>query len=212
MNQYYAVEISTAPTSEPITTAEARLHLRVTPTGSPLTHPDDTLIDNLVKASREIVEAHTGRAVITQTVKQYMDTWPTDGIIYLMRNPVQTPSPDTLVITYLDAAGDTKTWATTEYRVDRISIPVRITLAYGKSFPSLRGVTNSVTITFTAGYEEAQTSPVVASTVPESLIAAIMLMLGHLYEHRETVIEAVSAQEMPMSYKALIAPYIVWDF
>ncbi len=212
MEQHYAVEISTAPTSEPITTAEAWTHLRVTPTGSPLSHPDDTLIDNLIKASREIVEAHTGRAVITQTVNQYMDTWPRDGIIYLMRNPVQTPSPDTLAITYLDAAGDTQTWATTEYRVDRKSIPARITLAYGKSFPSLRGVTNSVTVTFPAGYEAAIASPVTASTVPESLIAAIMLMLGHLYEHRETVIEAVSAQEMPMSYKALIAPYIVWDF
>ncbi len=99
MNQHYAVEISTGPTSEPITTAEARLHLRVTATGSPLTHPDDTLIDNLVKASREIVEAHTGRAIITQTVNKYMDTWPADGIIYLMGNPVHTPSPDQLAHT-----------------------------------------------------------------------------------------------------------------
>ena len=209
MSQDYALEVSTAPGSEPITTAQARLHLRLTTTlsGSPpvASHPDDTLVDNLTKAAREIVEGHTGRAIITQTLKMYLDHWPWDGVIRLPRSPAKTVTS----IQYVDTAGDTQTWDSSEYRTDFKSEPARVTLEDGESFPDLLNVTNNVIVTFTAGYSASPT------LVPEHLISAMMLMLAHLYEHREAVEDAVGGVtliEMPLAYKNLIGLDPVWDF
>ena len=209
MSQDYALEVSTAPGSEPITTAQARLHLRLTATGSPATHPDDTLVDNFTKAAREIVEGHTGRAIITQTLKMYLDHWPFDGVIRLPRSPVIIPSPNTFSIAYIDTDGTQQTWDASNYRVDNKSEPARITLEEGKSFPDLKPVTNNVIVTFQAGYGA---SP---APVPEHLISAMMLMLAHLYEHREAVedvVGGVSLIEMPLAYKNLVGLDPVWNF
>ena len=205
MNQHYALEVSTAPGSEPITLVQARLHLRLTATGSPATHPDDDLVDTLITASRELVEGHMSRAIITQTLKMYLDHWPFDGVIRLPRSPAKTVTS----IQYVDTAGATQTWDSSEYRTDFKSEPARVTLEDGESFPDLLAVTNNVIVTFTAGYSASPT------LVPKHQIAAIKLMLGHLYEHREAVEDAVGSVtlvEMPLAYQTLIGLDPVWDF
>ena len=205
MSDHYALEVSTAPGSEPITLAQARLHLRLTATGSPATHPDDDLVTNLIKASRELVEGHMSRAIITQTLKMYLDHWPWDGVIRLPRSPAKTVTS----IVYIDTAGAEQTWATENYRTDFKSEPARVTLEEGKSFPSLQPVTNNVTVTFTAGYNVSPT------LVPEHIISAMLLMMAHLYEHREAVedtVGSVTVVEMPLAYQTLISLDPVWDF
>ncbi len=204
MNQHFAIEISTAPSPEPVLIAAERLHLRLTATGSPLSHPDDSLVTNLIQAAREKIESDTGRALTTQTIKQYLDHWPSDGVIRLMRNPVQLTSPETVIITYKDVDGTTQTWTTSNYIVDYKSIPARITLEHGKSFPSLRGLPNDVIIEFPAGYG-------VGSDVPETLITALNLLVGAWYENREAI-SNFDVNIVPMAYDALITPFIVWDF
>jgi hypothetical protein len=69
-----------------------------------------------------------------------------------------------------------------DYIVDDKSEPGRIVLAYGQSWPSttLRPA-NGVCVTFQAGYGDS------ASDVPKDIWIAILLILGHLYEHREEV-------------------------
>ena len=62
--------IATAPAAEPISTADAKLHLRVDITD------DNDLIDALVKVAREHVEIITRRALITQTWDYYLDDFP----------------------------------------------------------------------------------------------------------------------------------------
>jgi len=208
MRQHYAIAVSSPPSPEPVAIAAERLHLRLTATGSPATHTDDALVTNLIQAAREKIEADTGRALITQTIKQYLDYWPCDGIIYLMRNPVQLTSPETVVITYKDADGDAQTWAAANYIVDYKSVPARITLEYGKSFPDTRGLTNDITIQFPAGYGA-------AATVPESLVAALNLLVGTWYENRESIAGGFGSTDLkvvPMAYDALINPYKVWDW
>ena len=213
MNQHFAIEISGAPATEPVLIADERLHLRLTTTGngaSPevFSHPDDSLVTNLIKAAREKIESDTGRALVTQTVKQYLDCWPGDGVIRLMRNPVQLTSPETVVITYKDADGATQTWDTENYIVDYKSIPARITLEINKSFPTLRGLPNDVIIQFPAGYGA-------LGAVPESLIAALNILVGTWYENRESVAGSFGGSELkivPMGYEALIMTYKVWDW
>ncbi len=55
-------KLKTAPAVEPISTSEAKLHLKL---DSDTT--DDTLIAALITAAREIIENMTGRALINQT-------------------------------------------------------------------------------------------------------------------------------------------------
>ena len=53
------LKLETAPASEPLTTSEAKAHLKVS--GS----SEDAYIDSLVKASRTSIEKYLNRALIT---------------------------------------------------------------------------------------------------------------------------------------------------
>jgi hypothetical protein len=86
----------------------------------------------------------------------------------------------------------------TDYFVDTKSEPGRISLASDKSWPdtTLRPI-NGICITFVAGYGEAE-------SVPQNIKNAILLLIGHLYEHREDVITGISAMPMPQGSEALL--------
>src|SRR5262245_39783563 len=67
----------TAPGGEPLSLAEAKLHLRVA-------HDDeDDAIVALVAAARTQIETTTRRAFITQHWRVVRDCWPIDGRIVL---------------------------------------------------------------------------------------------------------------------------------
>ena len=76
--------LTTPPATEPITLAEANLHLKVDTTD------DDSLITRLIAAARARAEWHTGRAFITQTWTLHLDAWPACGIIELPLPPLQS--------------------------------------------------------------------------------------------------------------------------
>jgi hypothetical protein len=49
--------------------------------------------------------------------------------------------------------------------------------------------------------------PLVGGLLPAGLRQAMLLILGHFYANRESIIIGVGANEIPMGYKYLIAPY-----
>jgi hypothetical protein len=53
-------------------------------------------------------------------------------------------------------------------------------------------------------------TPLVSSTLPKPLYQAILLMVGHLYEHREPVIAGVGVTKVPLSLEYLLFPYKTW--
>src|SRR4051812_14557808 len=59
----FALERLTDPAIEPVSTAEARTHLRTYDNDA----SEDDYIDSLVAVAREMVEDHTGRALIDQS-------------------------------------------------------------------------------------------------------------------------------------------------
>jgi uncharacterized phiE125 gp8 family phage protein len=59
-----ALETLVAPATEPVTLAQARAFLRVGTDG------DDNVLTSLLVAAREALEARTGRALVTRTVRQ----------------------------------------------------------------------------------------------------------------------------------------------
>lgn len=193
-----SLSLITAPAVEPITFDEAKAHCRVD------VDDDDALISSLIVAARQHVENVTGRQLITATWALTLDCWPC--WIDVPRAPLlSTPA---VAITYLDTAGATQTLATDQYRVHAPSGPTAargtIERAYGVSWPSLYGVSNSVTVTFSAGYGA---SP---DTVPQAIRQAMLLLIGHWYINRENVITGMTATELPQAVNALLAPYKTW--
>ena len=85
-----------------------------------------------------------------------------------------------------------------DYFLDIKSELGRIGLAYGDAWPSttLRPQ-NGVCITFLAGYGTT------AASVPEKVKQAMKLLIGHLYEHRESVADKQMA-EVPMAVGSLL--------
>ena len=49
--------------------------------------------------------------------------------------------------------------------------------------------------------------PLVGGVIPRPLYHAMLLMVGHFYMNREPVSAAITMNEIPMSYRMLIAPY-----
>lgn len=190
----YALKVTVGPTTEPLTLAEAKAHLRVE------TEDDDALIGGLIVAARQFAETFTNRAFIEQTIAFSMDGFP-----YI----INLPRPNLISVTsisYVDTDGNTQIIDPADYRVDAVTEPARITPAYGKEWPSARCVSNAVTITYKAGFGAD------ASAVPVLIGRAMLMMVDYLYENRGDAIVGVSAQEMPVTSRTLLNPYRVIDF
>jgi uncharacterized phiE125 gp8 family phage protein len=121
----------------------------------------------------------------------YLDWFP--ECIELRKPPVQSVSS----IAYLDENGDSQTLSSSLYRTDLNSRPSRIEPAYGQSWPSTYGVSNSITVTFLAGYTT-------QALIPEQAKQAIKLLVSHWYSHRDAVLAGTIATELPLGYGSLI--------
>jgi len=195
----------TPPASEPVTLTEAKTHLRQDVSA------EDALIETLIQVAREHAESVTGRAFITQTWEYAIDDFPPfywrnhrshihdQHAIRLPKTPVQTVD----AVNYLAPDGSDQTVDPSVYRVDSVSDPTRVTEADGSHWPTTNHVTNAVRVEFTAGYGDN------AEDVPAAIRQAILLMIGHWYDHRQAVMED-NVAETPMAAKSLLAPYKFW--
>jgi uncharacterized phiE125 gp8 family phage protein len=195
------IRVHTPPTDEPLTLEEVKLHLRLDETDV----TEDALLNDLILAAREAVEARINRALMTQTIQLVLDGWPCEGI-ELPRPPLQSLTS----ITYTDYLGTAAIVPAASYFLDDENSPARVQLAYGQTWPqvSLRS-SGAIVVEFVAGYGDESTD------VPQSLLQAMLLLVGHWYETREAVSDTKSVagqQEVPFAVTALLAPYRVWTF
>lgn len=161
---------TTAPASEPISTADAKTYLAVS------TSSHDTMIDNLISAARNWYEADTGTAVITQTITQIWDCTPCNWTFELSVGPVT----DTPVVYYKDTDGTYQVWDAANYTVDTISDPSRIVKTPTAAWPVVGNFPAAWKVVYSAGYSS-------AATVPEDVVQSILLMVGFYYENREDI-------------------------
>jgi uncharacterized phiE125 gp8 family phage protein len=166
------VKLITAPASEPVTLAEAKAQCRVD------ISTDDTYISNLIIAAREWCEQFDWRVYMPQTWEFYLDAWPS-------RNTIEIPKPPLQSITsvkYTDADDVETTLSSSQYIVDAVSDPGWLILKSLYTWPAvtLRDA-NGIAIRFVCGYAN-------AASVPMRIKQAILLLVGHWYENRETVL------------------------
>ena len=179
------------PTIEPVTLAEAQLHLRLDTFGSPASHPDDSLVETLITAARENAEQYTGVTIAQATYQ--VKSAVVNNQISLQTYPVTNIGS----VTYEDSTGTVNTVSVDDYYVDNFQRPAR--LIFKQNAPVY-----DVTATFTAGYTDNE-SPNPYPT-PAGVKAAILLMLGNLYENRESV-ASTQSYERPQSATYLLTPH-----
>ncbi len=217
----------TPPTAEPVSLAEAKLHLRVED------NADDVLIGALISATRVQAEHDTRRSLVTQTWQLVLDRFPSpatnnaygnwygpqwginpgpitierqDGKtgfeIYLGHTPIIAITS----IVFVDQDGLIQTLDPTAYKLDNVTEPSRLVPSFGSSWPVARAEINSVTITFTCGYG-------LPSKVPEGIKRWMLLHIGAMYENRESVLTGRGMSIVPMPFiDSLLEPYRIREF
>lgn len=188
--QHHAVTVVTPPAADDpvVTLTEAKLHLRVEHDA------DDELIEALVLAATEQAQSELRRQLVTATLLLQLDAF--SSCIELPRGARSVLSVD-----YDDETGNEQTLDDATYLVDVDSLPGRLTLADGYSWPSTYPGSNAVRITYTAGYGA-------AAAVPAGIKAWIKLHVGALYRSREAFALGASVSELPGRFTAgLLDPY-----
>ena len=192
-----AYKIITAATSEPITLAEARKHLRIEPFGIPLAHPDDGQIEMFISAARTWCEQYTGRALASQTIEMALDAFPSDDIELPL-----TPVTSISFVKYVNTAGNEITLSNDYYGLDDYSDPNWLLLLNNYQWPATSEGANSVKIRMVVGNTSV--------TIPHPIKAAILLLLGSLYENRQEDLQSSSRatfNSLPLGVYNLLQPY-----
>lgn len=169
--------------AEPITTAEAKAHLRVDAS------TDDALIADKIVAAREWVENYTGlvltRRAVTEAIPRLLSR------TKLRAWPIDPAAP--VAIVYRDSSGAEQSIA--DAALFAAARPGAVYPAPGSRWPTdARG---EIAVTFTAGYAD-------ASEIPQLLKQAMLVMLTAFYEDREggSLFEAAERSAKGLCQKA----------
>jgi len=184
----YSLEYTSSITAaDVISTADLKLFLRVDHS------EEDTLIEALRLAAIQYIENYCNLKLGSVSAVMYMDKFPVSWEI--------PTAPVTAVtsITYNTSAVDVVTLDTGNYFVDLKRKPARISVI---NVPSVYDyVYGGVQIYLTIGYEEAN--------VPEAILHAIRLLVGHYYEQRQESISGTIITNIPSGIHSLLNPYRV---
>lgn len=190
-----SVRVITAPSTNPVTLAEAKAHLSVD------FSDDDDIINVFIEAATDYAQKWTGRAFVQQSLEYISSSFPADG------DPIELPMPPLISVSgvfYSQDGVETEVDAS-EYLVDAGSDPAIIS-SLG-AWPTLSGTVNKVIVRYAAGYLT-DDSPSVGD-VPGSIRVAILLLVGTLYANRETVVVGQVPIKMPWSAEQLLRQYRV---
>lgn len=173
----------TAPATEPVTTAEAKAHLRITHTS------DDAYLGTLITAAREYAEQQIGQALAEQTREYTADAFPSDGVFRLGLSPVVSISS----VKYLDEAGAEQTLSSSVYAVDTQSAPGALVLAVNQTWPTTASIPSCVRVRYVCG-----------ATPRPLLKQAVLFIVAHWYEQRLPVNVGNIVNEIPQSLAAIM--------
>ncbi len=188
-----ALTLVTAATAPLVSLVEAKRHCRVDH------DDDDTYLESLVEVVSDNIDGADGwlgRSVRQATWKLSLPCFP----MHEIRLPLP-PLREVTSITYLDEDGASQTYTTfREFGVAARHAQGIVLPAYDEDWPDTRDDTpEAVSVTFEAGYE----------AVPTPIKQGALLIIGHLYEHREEVSE-IKMEQMPFAAAALLMPYRSW--
>lgn len=185
-----SIQTIVQPASEPVTTAIAKVQCRID--GTDL----DDVLAIYIKAAREAVETRTSRRLITQTVRQRIDGFPTSDDIELEVGPAQSITE----IRYLDTLAAWRVLASTSYSLDAQASPGYVLLDYDVEWPSTLDAANCVEIDYVVGYTS--TAADLPASVRTWVLAAVAYQVdnpaggeGALGDFVDRLLDGVSYRE-----------------
>lgn len=193
------------PAVLPLTLAQAKQHLRV------VDSDEDDIIAMYLAAATDYADGETGflgRALVTQTWRLTLDTFPattidSEAAIKIPLPPLQSVQ----AVLYDNPDGLEQTVSPDDYFVDTESEPGWIAPVSGAAWPTTLDAINAVRIEFVAGYDPSTDSPPdLAANVPASIKQAILLMTGSMFKDREEVVA-------PINYRLPFGAYnLLWRY
>jgi uncharacterized phiE125 gp8 family phage protein len=180
-----SITIVTPPESEPVSLSEAKLFLRVDHDA------EDELIETLIGAAREAVEAGIGRALVTRRVRESLDIWRRDAVggAALGLGPVTN-----VVAVRLRADNGAQSVIDPErYRLEGNRDRPR--LVFPSGFPATLRSAGGIEIEYDAGYADE------AGDLPIALRLATLQIVASLYELRQ------GETGVPETARALMRPF-----
>ena len=185
-------KLTVAPATSVISVADAKARLAIETT------EDDALIQVMINSATDFCEQYTGRYLISQTAEYSLDDLQTD--LKYLEIPSHSAT-NILLVQYIDESGADVTLGSQEFFIDYEGMPLRV--APVDTWPTIRKKGfNNLTFTVVEGYGS-------AGDVPEAIINAVALLVGHQYKNRESVVVGTIASELPMGVTAFLDKYRV---
>lgn len=178
----------TPTTGEPVSVRDAKDHLNIT---------DDRFdgrLKAMIRAATEYCQRVLRQQFMPASHRITLDNFPA----WRLELPLP-PLRSITTIGYTATSGSSATLSSTAYTViTSDDVPGFVEPAFGESWPTPRDVPNAVTVTFATGY-------VTRVKIPDTIKQAILLLVGHWYESRETVAVGVTTKEIELTTKALLS-------
>lgn len=178
-----SLTLVTKPTVYPVTLAEVKAN-------SVIEHDDDdALLMTFIAAATDYAEAHTNRDLVQRTWDYSFDEFPAEHI-ELPKFPVQSVTS----VTYNDVSQspNQQTLSTNVYGLDSGGHVAMLYLKYNQYWPSFTPMHNGITVRFVSGYAGLGSPQDLRGNIPEAIKGAIRLIVGDLYEHRESRLDMQS--------------------
>lgn len=179
------IETLVSEQSNPLDLDEVKQHLNV------FHNDDDEVIIRMMDGAIKVAEAYTGikirQAQYTLTLDDFED------VIELTVFPVVSIAS----VAYVDASGNNQTVASYNFKNKDVHPFIRPN--YSESWPATETGYDKVTITVNVGF----------ATLPALIKEALMMTLGNMYDNRSDIIAGKTVNQVPMSSKYLLDPYVV---
>lgn len=169
----------------PVDLSLVKRHLRLEETDP----SEDVLLTQLIRAAEGVCEQYQGRVYSKKSFTAFYE--------YAYES-VKLPHPPLVGVSEVKlrlADGTEMVVPETEYFVDKYSFLGRVVLKVPSVYQGFELEPNGYQITFEAGYEK----------IPDAYAQAILLLVGHFYENRESA-SPVALNEIPFGVKALLSP------
>lgn len=168
---------------------EAKRQLRIEPEDT----DEDVHIGSLCASAHSHVERVLGYPILRQTRETHLECFPRGG-------PIWVGGGDSFQITavrYRDADGADQTVDASNYRTNAVGKICELHPAPNFTWPSTESAPSAVVIEWQAGWEN-------PSDVPEDMIHAMKLLVGHWDMNREAVIVGNISTEIEHALDAIL--------
>lgn len=183
----------TEPPFEPVSLEDCYGQLRLDPDGSPLSHPDDDMLERYIATAREFVETAVRRTLVMRTLRLSVDAFPVASTtmlgvvtptvpkqIRLIRPPVISVSS----VKYFDGDNVLQTVSASDYYITDEEVP-QLRFVTGFSAPTVYARPDAVRVEYVAGYAPSDASPLTQAdyveNIPKSLRDAVLLGVDMAY-------------------------------